>query len=85
MQTSAEKGKKIKGASAQTRKTAGALAAKKAATAPSISDQLAGLGYGHRRDANTHNTGQRVIFVKRTGEVVGRFTAHEAVEHFLAR
>ncbi len=50
----------------------------------SISDRLARLGYSHRRDANTVNTGRREVFVKKTGEVVGRFNAHEAVEHFLA-
>lgn len=49
-----------------------------------IEQRLKAKGYGHRRDAKTINTGAHEIFVIKTGKVVGRFTAHEAVD-FLAR
>jgi hypothetical protein len=51
----------------------------------SISDRLAALGYGHRRDDCTAATQQHEVYVLATGEVVGRFTAHEAVERFLSK
>lgn len=50
----------------------------------SISDRLADLGYGHRRDGSSHNAGKHEVFVIETGEVLGWFHAHEAVERFLS-
>lgn len=49
-----------------------------------IEQELAALGFGHRRVATTPNTGKHEIYRLIGGEVVGQMTAHEAVE-FIAQ
>ena len=51
----------------------------------SISDQLAAMGYGHRRDDTTENDGKRVVFNVESGKIVGRFDAFEAIRFLKAR
>ena len=52
---------------------------------PTISDELLALGFGHRANAHTRNTGQREVFNLKTGELAGCMTAHEACEWMAAR
>ncbi len=50
------------------------------ATEKTIEQELAERGYGHRRNANSHNTNKHEIFDLETGEVVGVLSAIEAIE-----
>lgn len=47
---------------------------------PTISDRLAALGFGHRRDNQSEKDNRRVIYVADTGKIVGRFDVFEAIK-----